>query len=129
MQTQTYTRNLLPGTYYRVTTDAPEGAQATSYTSLEDFARMLPHGSGLDGSFFVSIRPRGKGLSIKTEWHVMNGDRYYVGWYPVRITLERDSTGRLSVASVRINARATLDAGDYLADLFSDVCRQANGEE
>lgn len=119
-------RDLL-SSFYHVRTDAPEGMQATTCTSLEEFAKLLPHGSGFDGDWFISVRPKGKGFRLSTDWHAMNDVGYYVGWFPVTVILEREKgTGRLSVGAVRVNARGTNDAGDYIAESIQFACEEAN---
>lgn len=127
-------RDLLEGNlHYRVnlangpdTAEATDKMQATSATSLKAFAAMLPHGSGLDSSYTMLWGRRT--ITLHTEWHAMSEHGYYTGYYPVRVVLDRIQ-GRLSLRSVRVNARATNDAGDYLADVFVDVCKQANPPE
>jgi hypothetical protein len=84
---------------------------------------MLPHGSGLDGDWFVSVRRGGKGITLTTEWHSMNENGYYCGWFPVRIVLGREND-KLFVRSVRINERYCYGAGDMLADELSEVCKK-----
>ena len=95
-------RDLLEGKlWYKVLTSAPEGAQATPKASLEMLARLLPHGSGYDGNWGVEFTRRG--LSLTTEWHSMNENGFYDGWYPVTITLHRDGKGCLDLKNVRVN--------------------------
>ena len=114
--------------HYHVTTDAPEGMQATTAASLEQLAEALPHGSGLDASWHVAIRPRGRGFTLTTEYHVMNNGGYYDGWRAVRITLNRSRVdGRLSLGTVRVNESGSgWGLGDMLADMLADVCRAVN---
>jgi len=117
-------RDLLSGQlHYRVYTDAPEGSQATPQESLESFAWRLPHGSGLDDNWTIEVRPRGRGLMLYTEYHAMD-EGSYCGWYPVWVTLNRRPDGALELGSVRINERATNDAGDWIADSINEVLSQ-----
>lgn len=115
-------RDLL-SSFYKVRTDAPEGTQATPRTSLEELAAKLPHGSGLDGNWWITIRRDG-GLTLRTDYHAMNDNGYYVGWFPVVVVLNRkqDDHG-LELKSVRVNERKTNGAGDWIADCVIDVIR------
>lgn len=103
-------RDLSPSRHYHVWTDIVGDVEPG--WSIEEFARALPHGSGLDTSYTIFPR-RGGGLRIHTEHRVMKHG-YYVGWYPVRVVYDRNSAGRLVLRSVRVNA----EAGYGLADEF-----------
>lgn len=103
--------------YYRVWCDVPMTVTGKppipniAEVSLLDVAEALPHGSGLDSDWHITLRRDG-GLTLRTEWHAMNQHGYYTGYYPVMVVV--DST--LAVTDVRVNSRATNDVGDYLAE-------------
>jgi hypothetical protein len=122
-------RDLLPNLWYHVRTDAPEGAQATSAASLETLAELLPHGSGYDSDWYVSLTRRG--ITLTTEWHSMTEHGYYSGYWPVYVTLRRSKTdGSLSLGSVRVNQSGErYGLADMIADDMAELCRQLNPAE
>lgn len=122
-------RELLPGLWYHVRTDAPEGAQATSSASLEALADALPHGSGYDSDWYVSLTR--DGITLTTEWHSMTEHGYYSGYWPVRVTLKRSKVdARLSVGSVRVNQRGERwGLAEMIGDDMHEVCRKVNPPE
>ena len=119
-------RELLPGLWYHVRTDAPEGAQATSAASLEALADALPHGSGYDADWYVTLTR--DGITLNTEWHSMTEHGYYSGYWPVRVTLKRSKLdGTLSLGTVRVNQRGErYGLADMIADDMAEVCRKVN---
>ena len=119
--------------HYRVWFVGPDGVQATPRTSLAEFAKMLPHGSGLDSDWTVKMRAKGRGFTLYTEYHAMK-DGSYTGYFPVRVVLDRrksdgllsrKSDGLLTVKSVRCNDRETQGAGEWIADMMHEVCEEA----
>lgn len=92
----------------------------------------LPSGSGFDltdGGWSIHERRDG-GLTLRSEYHVMNANGYYCGWRGVVVVVDRDnaaSNAPWHVVSVRVNERGPgYGLGDYIGDTVADALREVS---
>jgi len=71
--------NALPGLWYKVTVGRPDPIQTTPIIDLTLLAKALPHGSGIDGNWYIHVHNNGS-LTISGEYHVMDDNGYYRHW-------------------------------------------------
>lgn len=116
--------------YYGVDVSNPN--EAKPCVDLSALVNALPHGSGLDGDYAVSVSRHGN-VNIRTEFHLMDGNGSYCGWVPVNVRIYRErqeqrhplnSPGFYQVLSRKgdlgMTVRAGHDLGEYLSDLFGE---------
>lgn len=134
-------RDLLSPTrwYHVYAGDGAEERAARMRLDLVALAKALPHGSGLDGNWFVGTNTRGT-LVLQTEFHAMDEHGAYDGWRPIRATLRRATVseyqalrGPCAGQYQRVVTRGTLrfavstrgDLGDDLYDRMEHALRDA----
>lgn len=83
-------------------------------TTAQDIADRLPHGSGIDTNWTVTVHRNGA-LTARTEFHLMDENGYYSGWQPVSVKLRHDGT-RWRVERVTAGRERGLTYG--LADML-----------
>jgi len=131
--------NLLPGLWYKVKLDGDEHDERRACVNLRALADALPHGSGLDTDWSVSVARNGN-VSLQTEYHGMDNGGMYNGWRPVHATLARVARteyralggpceGQYQVLArrgdIRLTVRARGDLGDYLYEYLDSTLREA----
>lgn len=100
--------------------DTPDKDIARS--SLDEVAdivkRCLPHGSGFDCGCSVPIERKWKNrIIINTDYHYMNDDGYYDGWYRFRIVV----TPGFSGIDVKVHGRDRDGLKEYVGDTIYDA--------
>src|SRR5512138_2858581 len=70
--------------YYSVEIDNPHDAKPI--VDVKALADALPHGSGIDGSYYIRVSKNGN-VQISTEFHDMDENGMYCGWTPVSVRL------------------------------------------
>ncbi len=73
--------------FYHVKIDYAAGHKPST-VDLYDLAEALPHGSGIDGDWHVTVKRNGDVL-VRGEYHAMDTHGYYNGWRNFRFTLYR----------------------------------------
>lgn len=122
-----------PQGWYHVRCSYAEGHKP-AVVDLAELANILPHGSGIDGDWYISVQRNGD-LTVTGEYHAMNEHGYYCGWRTFRFTLRRarknvyhpltgPSIGKFQVTKIKGQVylesfRGGGDAADYLYDTVS----------
>lgn len=101
--------DLLPGLWYHVWSNEDSPA-------LRDLAEKLPHGSGLDTDWHVTVRKNGS-IVLRTEWHLMDEYGCYGGWQPVTVTLSPDH--KIRTVTAGRERGLTYGLADCIADTLS----------
>lgn len=52
---------------------------------LTEYIEELPHGSGIDGNTWMDEKSDENKLIFHIEYHCMDKDGYYAGWYPYKV--------------------------------------------
>lgn len=79
--------NLTPGLWYATYLDRrPQAKEAV--VDLQKLANILPHGSGIDGNWTISVKRNGD-VTVYGEYHAMNDNGFYDGWLNFRFSLRR----------------------------------------
>ena len=52
---------------------------------LTEYIKSLPHGSGIDGRTWMDEKSTVNKLIFHIEYHCMDENGYYAGWYPYKI--------------------------------------------
>lgn len=131
-------RDLTPNLHFRTYLDAPDGARAC--VDVERLAALLPHGSGIDGDWYIRVSRNGS-VTVSGEYHAMR-DGGYCGWrrFSVRVYREpRDvlhalrgpcaglsqilaRKGDVSMGPVRLDGGRDSDGlREYLGDVLGDA--------
>lgn len=117
---------LNPGSFYAIWCENASGA--TPCVDLARLADLLPHGSGIDGDYYIRVRKNGN-IEIRSEFHGMDEWGSYNGWTPFTIRVYRltkneqydlsdnfyQLVGRKGEVDMEVKAPAELR--DYLYDV------------
>ncbi len=87
------------GAWYAVYLD---GDASRAVVDVHAVSKALPHGSGLDTDWHITVRRNGD-LALATELHTMDKHGCYSGWRTVRASVKR----------VRAEVRHQLGSGGY----------------
>lgn len=68
---------LNPGSYYSVYLENP--SDAIPCVDVRQLADLLPHGSGIDGNYYIRVRKNGN-IEVVGEFHRMDEYGGYDGW-------------------------------------------------
>lgn len=92
---------------------------STSKTSLQ-LANKLPHGSGIDGDWFIEEK-KGK-LYAYNSYHVMNDYGFYAGWQDFYLVVPKNNFNnfKLHFQGNQYLAQKYM-LRQYLEDLFASV--------
>lgn len=72
---------------------AIEGNQDRAIVDVKALAEALPHGSGLDTDWHMTVHSNGS-VTCQTEYHTMDEYGGYAGWIPVRFILRKATDTR-----------------------------------
>lgn len=75
------------GAWYAVYLNTPEHYKSP-VVDVHKLAEILPHGSGIDGSWTIEVKSNGN-VTVHGEYHAMDEYGGYAGWYDFRFTLTR----------------------------------------
>lgn len=87
---------------------------------LDRLRDILPHGLGIDGSWFFQENKDGS-VRCSNAWHAMNDGGYYCGWIPFTFTV-RYRKGALECGYVRGAFKTNTRANLYLDSIPEDIC-------
>ncbi len=101
---------------------------------LYDLADSLPHGSGIDGNWYIQVRVNGA-IGVTGEYHAMDEWGGYCGWRSFRFAIARVKANQFNLLKgpcegqvqitqrkgdvVLTSFRGGGDAGDYLYETVS----------
>lgn len=86
----------------------------------------FPHGSGIDGGYgeFDYGRCTDKKLVFHSEYHYMNENGYYDGWYDFKVIVEASLMFGFNV-DVKIGRRMkNYGVDEYLCEIYGEALRQ-----
>lgn len=93
----------------------------------DTIAKYFPHGGGFDGKTkFDHEKSTENKLVITTEFHAMDENGYYDGWYYITVTVK---PSLLFDYTIDLNFHGDKDKHflrDYIADTFHEILRQEN---
>ena len=88
---------------------------------IRELARLLPHGSGIDGGTLVDLdASHAEKLVLTTSFHHMNDGGYYDGWTDHVVTVTPSFRG----INLRISGRDRNQIKDYLYETFDWSLKQ-----
>ncbi len=73
--------------WYKTYVEGEEN-EARACVNIDDLSAALPHGSGIDGDWYIFVAKNGN-VHARTEYHRMNEHGSYCGWIPVNVILRR----------------------------------------
>lgn len=110
---------------------------STPVVDLLKLAECLPHGSGIDGSWYLTVRRNGD-VGVMGEYHTMNDMGYYTGWINFRFALSKcrkckfqqlsgPMTGKVQVTKRKgtVYLESFRGGGQNHGDYLYDVCSHA----
>lgn len=124
--------NLTGNLYYR--TNYINEWDVKPCVDVEQLAKLLPHGSGIDSDWEISVYKNGN-LKVSSSFHCMNEDGYYCGWQQFSFRIYRTQKdklhalrdgkiqviarkGDIQMSDVSIRDRNGFDLGNYLSDII-----------
>lgn len=134
--------NLTAGLWYATHLDDRRTSQRIApCVDVQALAKALPHGSGIDGDWYVTILRNGD-VRVDGEYHNMNDGGGYCGWTTFAVFLRRAKRakvwalkgpceGRVQVWERKGDVTFTLrgggrDLGDYLHECIHSALRDAD---
>lgn len=94
---------------------------------LEEYAKLLPSGSGFDSGTTIDIeRSDEKRIILQTSYHHMNDSGYYDGWTEHTITVK---ASLLFDFVLTISGRDRNDFKEYAYEVFQEILSQEGSEE
>jgi hypothetical protein len=128
------------GAHYAVRLSADNQSRSACIDVIK-LAEMLPHGSGIDGDWYIHIRKNGD-VQVTGEYHQMN-ESGYNGWRTFRFTFTRavrntyhaltgPSEGKYQVLLVKGKVymnpvRGAGEHNDYLTECMWDLTKLTSG--
>lgn len=125
--------NLTPTLHYATRLD---GDSSRAVVSVDLLADRLPHGSGIDGDWHITVRRNGD-LSLYADYHMMNDGGYYCGWRTLRASIVKCRREELHMLNTPGFAQILHQPGDIIlkthhngdaGDYFHDVLDSALGD-
>jgi len=88
----------IPVGHYKVFVE--ERGSRAPVVDLDWLANALPHGSGIDGDYHLTVNKNGT-VMVRGEYHRMNENGFYDGWVPFRFVIRRVEKPFLSETTLR----------------------------
>jgi len=124
--------NLTDGLHYHTWL---EGDARKAVVDVQALAEALPHGSGIDGDWTITVRRNGD-IGLIGEYHGMNEHGYYDGWSDIRASLVKvrkdviyplETAGFAQIINragdIVLNVRNRGDHGDYLHEVLAEALK------
>lgn len=84
----------------------------------EILANYMPHGSGIDGTWY--IEEKGRYFHASCSYHMMDDAGYYVGWYDFYVKVPKDQPQKFNITVEGHDEDADW-LETYLTDVISDT--------
>jgi hypothetical protein len=94
---------------------------------LEKLTDLLPHGSGIDGNWYIQVNKAGN-IRVDGSYHRMNEVGFYDGWFDFHFSIRRAMKARPLVNKGCVYTTPVVGTGDselneYLDETISDcIC-------